>query len=64
MGDFFGELALKEGSDGLRKATITCVEDGMLAIIDRASFTRLLGPLKTLDEKDGMRDQSISTSVT
>lgn len=49
-GDFFGELALKSGSDGLRKATVTCSEAGTLASLDRASFTRLLGDLKDLDD--------------
>jgi len=47
-GDFFGELALKTGSDGIRKATVTCTADGSCVTVDRASFRRLLGPLETI----------------
>jgi cAMP-dependent protein kinase regulator len=43
--DFFGELALKSSSDGLRKATVKCTKDGRLVTVDRGSFRRLLGPL-------------------
>lgn len=46
--DFFGELALKSGSDGARKATVTCTQAGKLVTIDRATFTRLLGPLDSV----------------
>jgi cAMP-dependent protein kinase regulator len=49
--DFFGELALRSGSDGVRKATITCTKDGKLVTIDRASFRRLCGSLDTLMEE-------------
>lgn len=44
QGDYFGELALL--NDDARKATVTCIEESTLASIDRASFNRLLGPLK------------------
>ena len=44
-GDFFGELALRSGSDGVRKATVTCTKPGGLVTVDRATFRRLLGPL-------------------
>lgn len=49
--DFFGELALRSGSDGVRKATVSCTKDGKLATIDRASFRRLLGSLDSLMEE-------------
>jgi len=48
-GDFFGELALKSGSDGIRKATVKCSKNGRLAMVDRAAFQRLLGSLQDLD---------------
>lgn len=51
-GDFFGELALKSASDGLRKASVICTAPGSVVTIDRASFRRLLGPLdKLLEER-------------
>ncbi|KAL3308865.1 cAMP-dependent protein kinase type II-beta regulatory subunit, partial [Cichlidogyrus casuarinus] len=39
---FFGELALL--TDGHRNATIKAVKDVRLAVLDRSSFERLLGP--------------------
>jgi cAMP-dependent protein kinase regulator len=47
-GDYFGELALKSGSDGVRKATVSCTADGSLATMDRHSFKRLLGSVESI----------------
>lgn len=44
--DYFGELALLQGSSGKRRATVVCTESGGLLCIDRASFKRLLDPIE------------------
>lgn len=50
QGDYFGELALL--NDDARKATVTCIQESTLASIDRASFNRLLGPLKEIMQQN------------
>jgi len=48
-GDYFGERALIKDEE--RAATVTAVEDVTLAKLDRASFERLLGPLRNTMKK-------------
>lgn len=45
-GDYFGELALLK--DQPRAATVTAVSEVVLAVLNRASFKRLLGPVEDL----------------
>jgi CRP-like cAMP-binding protein len=40
-GAYFGELAMLE--DRPRQATVECVADSRLLLVDRDSFTRMLG---------------------
>ncbi|CAH0486878.1 unnamed protein product [Peronospora farinosa] len=43
-GDFFGELALIH--DDVRQATVTAIRKTKLLVLDRATFSRLLGPMQ------------------
>ena len=42
-GSFFGELALLEGGDGTRSATVRCTRPATLLVLDVADFRALLG---------------------
>ncbi len=51
-GAFFGELALKEGNEGRRQATVMCSEPNTwLLKLGRDAFKLLLGPLDQLLQK-------------
>lgn len=47
-GSFFGELALLDGGDGLRTATVRCTRPATLLVLDVADFRALLGRHPTL----------------
>lgn len=49
-GDYFGEMALLD--DDTRKATIIATVDCKCAYVDRATFTKILGSLKHLMERE------------
>jgi hypothetical protein len=49
-GTYFGEMALLD--DDVRKATVTATADCECFVLDRATFTRLLGSLKTVINRE------------
>ena len=49
-GDYFGELALI--NDQKRAATVKAKGDIQLAVLDRAAFKRLLGPIEDLMKRN------------
>ena len=49
-GKYFGEIALLQSKP--RSATVTCVEDGILLHVDRNAFSKLLGSLSDILERN------------